>query len=127
MVSRDILKIPNTLNVIVSCWQNAEQKLQNEIKENYPGLNEECITRLFHGLFAKELRKASDDRLIEESFLTDMSNAFPGCDYSLLNGFRGLIADVTLHERETEKFTGGDFGFLIARPKIYCGDWVTIQ
>jgi hypothetical protein len=30
----------------------------------------------------------------------------------------GLIADVTLHRRATEKVTGGDIGFMILRPQI---------
>ncbi|RJR21258.1 MAG: hypothetical protein C4581_02160 [Nitrospiraceae bacterium] len=119
--SSDILKIPNTLEVIVTCWERAEQRLQYEIDENYPGLNEECITRIFHGLLAKELRKASDEFLIEKEFLRDLKNAFPDADFSQLSGFSsGLIANVTLHERETERITGGDIGLMIVRPKIYC-------
>lgn len=116
----NILKIPNTLKVVANCWHDAERSLQIEIREFRPGLNEEGITETFHGELAKKLKLASDQRRIEQAFLADLNNAFPDSShsYELDNISRGLIASVALHKRETEVITGGDIGFVIARPQI---------
>jgi hypothetical protein len=117
---RNILEIPTTLRVVSDCWQNAEQSLQADIREDYPGVNEEFITQMFHGKLAKALRAASSNHLIERAFLTDLGNTFCDLrdDFELSRIAQGLIANVTLHKRDTEIVTGGDIGFIIIRPQI---------
>lgn len=75
---------------------------------------------MFHGKLAKALRTASQEHHIERAFLTDLRKAFPdlGHGSELRSLARGLIADVTLHRRETERVTGGDIGFMIIRPQV---------
>lgn len=114
------MKIPRTLKVVSDCWHNAEKSLQADIREDYPGVNEEFITQMFHGKFAKALKTASSSHLIERAFLDDLVNSFPdlrsGRELSKIA--HGLIANVTLHKRNTETVTGGDLGFVIIRPQI---------
>ncbi len=117
--SRKILKIYSTLKVVSDCWNAAEESLRNEIKDDYPGVHEEFITQMFHGKLAKALRTASQGHHIEQAFLTDLRKAFSDLRYDFVSKLaRGLIADVTLHRRETERVTGGDIGFMIIRPQI---------
>lgn len=121
--SRNILKIPRTVGLLADCWNEAEKNLQAEIRANAPDLDEECITRFFHVKLAQELRIASERRSFEEEFLADLKAAFSELGYipELTKISRGLIADVTLHGLTTETKTGGDFGFVVARPQIeYC-------
>ncbi len=114
------LKIPFTLGIISDCWDNAEIELQKEINNYYPSADEEFITQTFHGMFAKQLTTASKNQLIKTAFLKDLRVAFSALQYGneLKEISNGLIADVTLHNRKTEKVTGGDIGLVIVRPKI---------
>lgn len=114
-----ILQIPSTLEVIKKCWKNAECELQTLIKEKHPDLNEEFITRLFYGEFSFSVRGASKKGDISKAFLNDLEQAFPNLGYiGQLDIFEGLIAEVSLHKREVEKITGGDFGLTIIRPIV---------
>jgi len=112
-----ILQIPSTLEVIKKCWKNAEGELQTLIKRKHPDLDEEFITRLFYGEFSFSVRGASKRGDISKAFLNDLEQAFPNLGYiGQLDVFEGLIAKVSLHKKEVEKFTGGDFGLTIIRP-----------
>lgn len=114
-----ILQIPSTLEVIKKCWKIAEGKLQTLIKEKHPDLDEEFITRLFYGEFSFSVRRASEKGTISKAFLNDLEQAFPNLGYiGQLDVFEGLIAEVLLHKKEVEKFTGGDFGLTIIRPIV---------
>lgn len=118
-----ILRIPETLCIISECWSKAEENLRDDIRENYPDIDEECITQLFHRKFVKELRLKSEENAIAKAFLNDLKKHFPLLQHriEILKKFDGLIADVTLHNRRTEGKTGGDFGFEIIRPQVkYC-------
>lgn len=114
------VKVPSTLKIISDCWGNAEVDLQKEISTDYPAVNEEFITQMFHGKFAKQLRIASEDQRVMKAFLKDLKAAYPDLqnDSDLKKISNGLIADVALHKRETEKVTGGDIGLVIRRPKV---------
>ena len=119
-----ILNIPETLCIISECWSKAEENLRNDIRDNYPDIDEECITQLFHRQFSKELRLKSKENAIAKAFLDDLKQHFPFLKsrIEVLKIFQGLVADVTLHNRRTEGKTGGDFGFVIKRPQVkyYC-------
>ncbi|GHO76381.1 hypothetical protein KSD_41520 [Ktedonobacter sp. SOSP1-85] len=118
-LSYDILQIPTTLGVINDCWRLAEAEMQQEIKKYYPDKQEEFITELFHGRFAFALEKASNDQLIAIAFLKDLMVAYPDILETALEQIaNGLVADVTLHKRSTERKTGGDLGLMIVRPQI---------
>ena len=120
----NIIRITNTLRVVSECWVTAEENLQADIKNNYPEADEEFITKLFHGKFNETLKLASESHSIAQAFLIDLNIAFP-----LLQGApelrkvaQGLVANVTLHKRQTERLTGGDLGFQIMRPQIKYGN-----
>jgi hypothetical protein len=97
--------------------------MQEEIKKYYPNKHEEFITELFHGRFAAALRAMSDKNQIAMAFLKDLRCAYPDIqDDDLQKVANGLVADVHLHEKRTEKITGGDMGLMIIRPKIARSD-----
>lgn len=115
----NILPIKYTLDVICSCWKNAELSLQYNIKNFHPGAGEVFITELFHGCLKKSLDSANKNKLIENAFIHDLKSAFPYIDRKKNNTQQcanGLIAEVKLHNQTTETRTGGDLGFVIARP-----------
>ncbi len=126
----DLLKIPKTLDTVVKYWQLAEEAIQQLIEYYFPNCGEEFITQLFHGIFARNLMEASQRGEIAEAFLNDLEAAFPELygSIKLSQIANGLIADVTLHKRSTEKITGGDMGFMIIRPQVArSGDLVKIN
>lgn len=114
------MQIPHTLGVITSCWDKAETELRKSVKKKYHDPDEEFITRLFCGEFSYALRKASERGLIKEAFLEDLRRAYPDLSYhsEIALIADNLIADVSLHKRHIEKFTGGDFGLTITRPDV---------
>jgi hypothetical protein len=116
-----ILLIPATLNIVTNCWKEAEAELRGGIEKKYHDLDEEFITRLFYGEFAYSLNQASGKGLIRRAFLIDLQNAFPKLRNSReLNAIpNALIAEVSLHKREVERITGGDFGLTIIRPQVF--------
>ena len=114
------LKIPKTLRVITDCWKTAEGNLRDDLRLNHLGLDEEPITVMFHGMLVESFREANERNRIQNAFLSDLQEGYPDLRYrSELNGMaRGLVADVRLHKRNVEGKTGGDLGFVIARPHI---------
>ncbi len=125
-----IAKITQTLQVVSGCWLRAEERLRDDLRNNYAGCNEELITQVFHRELVAELRVASERQLISQAFLADLRIAFPQLAgrQELSRIANGLVADVTLHERETEKNTGGDLGLLIIRPQAqFSGDRISVR
>jgi hypothetical protein len=114
------IPIPNTLRVVVDCWMKAEKALRDAVKEKYHDLDEECVTVLFYGELGSVLCKASQEKIVADAFLRDLRRAFPKAQ-SLGSMTTNLIAEVVLHKRETEKFTGGDFGLTLVRPILSPG------
>lgn len=89
------------------------------IKDYFPGCVEEFITELFHGIFASNLREASQQRQIEDAFLYDLKLPFPQYSSNQLSKVsNGLIANIVLHRKSTEKVTGGDLSFMIIKPQV---------
>lgn len=125
-----ILVIENTLELLCTCWNDAETALQKDIENNSPDIDEELITHLFQIKLTEKLRTVSDNRAIENAFLKDLKAFFSKLNYGNKLDFariaRGLVADVTWHRRNTEKLTGGDLGILIIRPQIYFGNLLCI-
>ena len=117
-VCNEILEIPRTLMCIIECWKIAEKSLQIDIYNCYPDADEEFITRFFHGKFAAALMVASEAGFIRKAFLMDLNKAFPYHQNEMKQIADGLIAEVTLHKRATERITGGDIGLMIIRPKV---------
>ena len=119
---KSILRINHTLELLCSCWNAAEKSLQNGIKERHPDADEVLITNLFHGHFKDSLESVNKENLVVNAFIRDLKAAFPLID-NVSNYSRqisaGLIAEVKLHKPATEKITGGDLGFVIARPNLY--------
>lgn len=115
-----ILPIPFTVRLFAECWQTAEHELRASIAIKHHDLDEEFITRLFFDELAYRLRQATDKGKFRESFLSDLQQAFSELNNpaQLAEIAWPLSADVTLHKRETEKLTGGDFGLIITRPQV---------
>ena len=114
------IPIPQTLGVVIKCWINAETALRDVVKDKYHDLDEECVTTLFYGELGYLLRKASQEKKVERAFRSDLLRAFPQTQFSnaLESIATNLVADVTLHKRDTEKLTGGDFGLTLVRPVL---------
>jgi hypothetical protein len=117
---RNALAMPATFNVIIKCWEDAEAELRSVIEKKYHDLDEEFITTLFYGELAFMLREASQKKAIERAFQADLRRAFPRLESwgDLKSISANLIADVSLHKREVEKITGGDFGLTLTRPQL---------
>jgi hypothetical protein len=125
-----IARIPRTLQVVSDCWQKAEEALREELRENNPGSSEESITYMFYGKLVVELRAASQRQLISHAFLADLTSEFHELarKQELAQVANGLVADVTRHERETERNTGGDLGLLIIRPQAqFSGNLISVS
>jgi len=120
---RNPLRIPATLQLICKCWNKAEEALRQGIKNDFPDIDEEAITQNFHAQLSASLRAASGVRAIESAFLSDLrsSSLRHVQEKDLRKIAHGLVADVSLHRRDTEKVTGGDFGFVIIRPDVQSG------
>ncbi|HEU5379365.1 MAG TPA: hypothetical protein VFV38_28415 [Ktedonobacteraceae bacterium] len=114
-----ILRIPKTLQILSLCWEQAEKAVQKIIMNDLPGTDEETITLLFYVKFAEQLREVSSKKIFAKAFLIDLVNNFPDLAHMDLGKIaEGLVADVTLHKRATEKITGGDLGLMIVRPQV---------
>ena len=114
-----LLEIPNTLHILIACWGVAEKDLQRDIAACYPDADEEFITQFFHGKFGAVLSYASQCKHIEHAFYEELKNAFPSLTSELHQIADGLIAEIALHKRATERITGGDIGIFIVRPQVY--------
>jgi len=114
------LRIFNTINLLVRCWEVAERELCNQVDELSPGAEEEMVTAFFSQKLAAELLAANRADAFASAFLEDLRYNFPRLrGLSVLRKISGgLIADVTWHNRTTEKLTGGDFGLVIASPIV---------
>ena len=114
------IPITNTLNLISKCWKIAELNIQKEIREYYPDVGEEFITRLFYGKLARIFKIANKKKRFEDAFVTDLQESFVDLQYhpELSDLGHGLTVNITLHKRHTESLTGGDFGLMIIRPQI---------
>lgn len=114
------IQIPSVIELIAQVWYAAELSLKTSIENKHPDLEEDYITRFFHGELREKLRQVSEEKKIEAAFLEDLNRVFP--DLSSTGELReissGLIAKVTLHPKETERITGGDLGLLLGRPTI---------
>lgn len=122
-----LLEIQNTLDVLIERWLAAEEYLRTDIETYHPDVDEEFITTTFHGIYGRMLLEASESKLIEYAFLKDLKRAFPLITTQLPKIARGLIAEITLHKRPTEKITGGDIGVLIIRPQVFVqGDYLRV-
>jgi hypothetical protein len=122
VTSRKLLEIPNTTNLLIQAWRAAEESLLHDISLFHPDADEEFITQLFHGKYGAILSFASQQKYIENAFLADLRSAFPTLGAPLNKIASGLVAEITIHKRSTEKITGGDIGFLVSRPQISHGD-----
>lgn len=128
MSNGHLLQIPNTLGVLITGWALAEENLRYVIAACYPGADEEFITQMFHGKYGAILSYASQCKNIENAFLQDLQEAFPELRQEPQEIATGLIAEITLHKKATEKITGGDIGILIVRPHVHDdGDYLKIS
>lgn len=120
---RNVLRIPKTLELLCRCWSLAETALQHNVRNNSPDIDEEVITQFFYAELSEYLRAASKNKAIESAFLYDLRAAsLPHVrEDNLRRIANGIVADVSLHRRETERVTGGDFGLLIIRPNVQSG------
>jgi hypothetical protein len=123
---KNVLKIPALAKLLSECWKDAEVNLQDNIQQHCPGIAEEAITQSFHAELSRTLSTASENRTIERAFQSDLKMSFLGrgheFEFDPRLVARNLVADVTLHKRQTEAATGGDMGLLIIRPEVKLGN-----
>jgi hypothetical protein len=83
--------------------------------------DEEYITQRFFEELKHALDRASSSGQVETAFLQDLKASFPSRMYSakLPEIARGIIAEVTRHNRATEGKTGGDLGLVVVRPQMH--------
>ncbi len=117
-----IFPIPSVAELIANCWNESEEALRASIRSKHPDLDEKDITRFFHDELRLSFEKVSNGEEVENAFLNDLNEAFPmySCEHRHEFGelSSGLIASVTLHSPEAERFTGGDLGLLLTRPNV---------
>lgn len=122
MDTNQILKIPNTLQVVSDCWLDAEKDTAECIRD-MPFPYEETITNVFCWKLKECLSEASRLQRVEEAFKEDLQNGFLCIDFRDIYSFaEGIVADLTAHNKPTEAKTGGDFGFVVIRPQIRQGN-----
>jgi hypothetical protein len=110
------LKIPRTIALLKDCWQRAEEHVRSQVGTTFLEADEDFITILFCGKLRAEFDEKNQYRQFEHEFTADLAVAYPWSDLSWISD--GLIAQVTHHPRHIEAATGGDFGFLVARPHV---------
>jgi len=119
----DILEIPHTIELLCKCWNQAEIESQKKIEFLASDSTEEQITFLFTTNLAERLKKSSESGAISSAFYQDLLLSFPIVDEStnvLKQISNGLIAELSPHERQNERYSGGDIGLQLIRPSIEC-------
>lgn len=111
-----LLSIPNTVLLLKVCWQRAEERVRGDVETKYLEADEELITKLICGELRAEFEKENSNRQFEKKFAADLSQSNLRHDCAWIAN--GLIARVVHHPRHVEASTGGDFGFLVARPQV---------
>lgn len=86
---------------------------------NMPFCYEESITDIFFSELKYCLGVANSKKRIEKAFCSDLKRCLPNAALDMPKKIAdGLIADLTLHGRATERKSGGDFGLVISSPQI---------
>lgn len=111
-----LLKIPETISLIKTCWQTAEERIRDAVETKFHEADEEFITKLICGELRSEFKMANLKHRFEAAFKVDLARAYPRSDLTWIA--KGLIARVVHHPKKTEALTGGDFGLLVARPQV---------
>jgi hypothetical protein len=112
------IPIPVLGSLIIRCWANAEQALQESLKDS-PDSDEEFVTRLFQSKLSLEFDEVSTSGAVARAFLSDLDRTFPHVEHTSLSAIsNGLVATVSFHDRVTEAATGGDLGIVIIRPDV---------
>jgi hypothetical protein len=90
------------------------------IAEKYTVHDEVFISRLFYGELSARFRAANENNEFAEAVFTDLQQV--ASNALLLKAAThvttGLIARVSYHEPQVERFTGGDMGFTVVRPSF---------
>lgn len=124
-MNSEIMHIDKTLSEICRAIRKAECTMHKHVAKYYHDANEEFITGLLYGQIKYALRTSSQKRQIEKAFQEDLEKAVNAAglsdnifDNQLSQESAGLIADIVLHNKQTEGRTGGDFGLVIVHPQI---------
>jgi hypothetical protein len=114
------VQLINTLNVISSSFEEAEQAVRAQVEQKHQAADEEFITRLLHGELRFALKNATEQGHVSRAFQNDLTAALGAvADYDILERLSAdVFADSRFHKRSVETLTGGDFGLLIVRPSI---------
>jgi hypothetical protein len=111
-----LLSIPNTVLLLKACWQRAEERVIGDVETKYREADEEFITKLVCGELRAEFERANSTRQFEKEFAADLARSKLRRDWTWIAS--GLIARMVRHPGHVEARTGGDFGFLVARPQV---------
>lgn len=117
-----LIPLRQTIALLKTCWQAAEERLCREVGTKYHESDEEAITILLFGELREEVDGRSSSGEFEESFAADLRDQYSTTDLSWVAN--GIIGRVVYHPRHIEKRSGGDFGLVLARPQVEHG-WTT--
>jgi hypothetical protein len=111
--------LTNLEQVIVRCWNIAEEETAKEVLEKHYGPPEEFLTRLLAGELRSAFEKASKAGLVRQAFWDDLLS-IPNIDpNSAMNASSHLVARVNFHNHHHEgKTSGSDLGLVIIRPVV---------
>lgn len=114
------MPILEVTELLRKCYISAEESSRGLLATDYLDKGEGFITELFHGRLRAAVSEANKNGLIKTAFINDLGHRFPdlrrSSDLNLIA--TGIRASTTLHPREVEAKTGGDFGIVLVRPSI---------
>src|ERR1700712_4167164 len=103
------LPLPQTVNLIASCWTEAEASARRQVLLKYPDADEEFITRLFFGELRFVLAKANRVQKVQKAFVYDLCAAaseyyaLSSLDFDFDTFAEGIVAEATPHSRRVEQ------------------------
>lgn len=111
--------MPRLIKLISNCWLEAELRLRLHLVQ-HPDKGEVFITDRFQDELKDAFSEASLNHKFENALRDDLRESLSLSAYDLVSETvsKGLIADVTFHDPQRERKTGGDLGLAVVRPRI---------
>lgn len=118
---RSRCSIPNTVELLVQCWQRAEQRVSHQWTKRSSVAGEETVTENLWEYLHEEFSKVNAEGRVEEAFKIDLCRKYPhfSHEFRFLDRIsQGLFMECHLHNKQQEKKSGGDYGLVITRPLL---------
>ena len=119
------IPLTKTLNVLAGCVMAAEEDTRERIHTSFPRACEDELTTVFQMALHDVFDRSDTTRALSSAFAFDLQQTrFVNVDYHTATAAAtGLTATASWHDRQTEKKTGGDFGFVLIRPSAHLKDF----